>query len=115
MQLALAPFHTWEGAPSNICHVVEVTFMALKKLQFEVEETDLQDIDNLAQRAGFTSRKDLVNEALAFFDHMLSNVERGGSLPRHETPEGREVDVAGRPFLKAKKQYEERVPPKTGT
>lgn len=89
--------------------------MALKKLIIDLQEKDLRDFDNLMQRSGLSTRKELINEMWSFYDHMLTNVERGGSLPRHETPEGREVDVAGRPFTKAKKQYEERAEPKTGT
>ncbi|RYZ91049.1 MAG: hypothetical protein EOP04_01845 [Proteobacteria bacterium] len=89
--------------------------MALKKLVIDLPEADLADFDKLLKRSGFTSRKDLINDMWAFYDHMLTNVEKGGSLPRHETPEGREVDVAGTPFVRAKKQYEERAESKTGT
>lgn len=96
------------------CHATEVTFMVLKKLVIDLQEAHLADFDKLLKRTGFTSRKDLFNDMWAFYDHMLTNVERGGSLPRHETAEGREVDVAGTPFVKAKKHYEERAEPKTG-
>ncbi len=78
----------------------------MKRIAFDLEEQAIVDLDKLVEKAGLSNRKDLLNEALSFFEYCLDNARRSGSLPMVVNEEGRTTEVAGAPFTRAKKAFE---------
>lgn len=46
-----------------------------------ISPEERERLQELLQRSGLKTQVDLVNEALTIYEYLLSNIERGGSLP----------------------------------
>lgn len=54
--------------------------MKKQRLQFDLDETTLKEVDTLREAAGFSNRAELVRNALAFLRWSLDETKKGGTL-----------------------------------
>jgi hypothetical protein len=78
----------------------------MKRVAFDFSDEAIKGIDEMVERAGLSSRKDLFNEAMGLLDYMMSNTEKNGSLPLIRTDAGL-TELASRSFLIAKRRHDD--------
>ena len=77
----------------------------MKRVAFDFSEEAIQELDNLMKKSGVSTRKDLFNEAMNFFEYCLDQVAKTGEFPTIKSENG-VIEIAAAPFVRAKKEYE---------
>jgi hypothetical protein len=52
----------------------------MQRIQFEVPDERLQELEDLMKEAKITTKKDLLNNALTLFEWVLSEVKQGNAI-----------------------------------
>ncbi len=77
----------------------------LKCVGFDMHPEAIEDLDKLVKLSGLSSRKDLLNEALSFFEFCLESTRNSGRAPTVFNENGQITEIVGGPFAKAIKAY----------
>jgi metal-responsive CopG/Arc/MetJ family transcriptional regulator len=81
----------------------------MKRLQFELPEERVKELDNLAERTGLKTRVQLFNAALTLFEWAVRERETGRIIASIDEKRDRykEVDMPGLPHISTETQKEE--------
>lgn len=80
----------------------------MKRVAFDFTEEFIKELDMIMKKAGLSTRKDLFNEAISFFEFCLDHTTKTGNLPILRDENGEIIQVNGRPFVLAQKEYEKK-------
>ncbi len=65
----------------------------MQRIQFEVPDDRLEELEKLMQRAKITTKKDLLNNALTLFEWVLEEVERGNAIASVDPTHGKYKEI----------------------